>query len=71
MFGNEGDRKEAAADRDAIRMEQNVRTVWVTNSNGSQIPVRLTKSGPGYVGPRGELYSKMPTENQLRPVYGF
>lgn len=71
MLGNEGDKKKAAADRDAIRQEINIVTVNVTNSNGSIIQVRLQKQGVGYVGPRGEYYPKMPTEEQLRPVYGF
>ena len=71
MLGNEGDKKKAAADRDDIRLEMNIVTVNVTNSNDSIIQVRLTKQGVGYVGPRGEYYDKLPTEDQLRPVYGF
>jgi len=46
-------------------------TVWVTNSNGSQTSVRLTREGAWYVGPRGEYYSQMPTNEQLRVAYGF
>jgi len=46
-------------------------TVWIRNSNGSQSPVKLTHSGPGYVGPRGEYYPTMPDNEQLRTVYGF
>ena len=46
-------------------------TVWITNSNGSQTSVRLTREGAWYVGPRGEYYSQMPTNEQLRVVYGF
>ena len=71
MLGNEGDKKTAASDRERIREEMNTVTVWVTNSNGSKIPVKLTKSGPNYIGPRGETYSSLPTQDQLRPVYGF
>ena len=71
MLGNEGDKKKAAANRDAIRDEMNYETVWITNSNGSKVPVKLRKSGPNYIGPRGETYATMPTEDQLRPVYGF
>jgi len=71
MLGNEGDKKKAATDREAIRDEMNVVTVNVTNSNGSIIQVRLKKQGVGYVGPRGEYYPKLPTEEQLKPVYGF
>ena len=71
VAGNESDKKKAQAERDAIRAEQNVVTVWVTCSNDSKIPVRLVKDGPGYVGERGEHYTSLPTEDQLRPVYGF
>ena len=75
MLGNEGDKKKERARTDAeiaaLRAEQNTVTVWVTNSNDSKIQVKLTKQGVGYVGPRGEYYDKLPTEDQLRPVYGF
>ncbi len=46
-------------------------TIWVTNSNGSRIAVELTRDGAWYVGPRGESYSGIPTNEQLRVVYGF
>ena len=46
-------------------------TVWITNSNGSRTSVKLTREGPWYVGPRGEYYAEMPTNGQLRVVYGF
>ena len=46
-------------------------TVWVTNSNGSTISVKLTRDGSWYVGPRGEWYTSIPTNEQLRVVYGF
>jgi len=71
MLGNESDKKNAIAERDAIRADQNSTIVWITNSNGSQVPVRLAKNGPAYIGPRGEIYSQLPTQDQLRPVYGF
>jgi len=71
MLGNESDKKNAIAERDAIRAEQNCTVVWITNSNGSQVPVRLAKNGPAYIGPRGEIYNQLPTQDQLRPVYGF
>jgi hypothetical protein len=45
--------------------------VWITNSNGSKTSVKLRKSGPGYLGPRDEWYPSIPTNNQLRVVYGF
>jgi uncharacterized protein YcfJ len=71
MLGNEQDKKKAADDRESIRQEMNTVMVKVTNSNGSIIQVPLRKQGVGYVGPRGEYYENLPTEDQLRPVYGF
>ncbi len=75
MLGNEGDKKKERARTDAeiaaLRAEQNTVTVWVTNSNGSKISVKLSKSGPNYVGPKNEIYDHLPTEEELRPVYGF
>jgi uncharacterized protein YcfJ len=71
MIGNEQDKKKAAGERDKLREEMNTVMVKVTNSNGSIIQVPLKKQGIGYVGPRGEYYDKLPTEDQLRPVYGF
>ena len=72
LLGSEGDRKkEQKAEVDSLRSEQNTVTVWITNSNGSQVPVRLTRSGPNFIGPRGEIYSSMPTEEQLKKLYGM
>jgi hypothetical protein len=45
--------------------------VWVTNSNGSRTSVKLIQRGHRYIGPRGEYYDAMPTNEQLRVVYGF
>ena len=64
IFGNEQDKKKTAQQINAV-------TVNVTNSNGSVIPVRLARQGTGYLGPRGEYYNELPTQEQLRPVYGF
>ncbi len=71
MLGNEGDKKNAQADRDYLRQEMNTVLVKVTNSNGSIVQVPLRRQGVGYVGTAGEYYSTLPTEDQLRPVYGF
>jgi hypothetical protein len=46
-------------------------TVWITNSNGSRTSIKLTKQDPWYIGPRGEYYTSMPTNEQLRVAYGF
>ena len=72
MIGAEGDKKKTKAEIDALRQEMNIITVNVTNSNGSITPVRLAKQGVGYVGPRGEYYNSLPTEEQLKQAgYGF
>ena len=54
-----------------VVVEPTVITVWVTNSNGSRITVKLTRDGSWYVGPRGEWYTSLPTNEQLRVAYGF
>jgi hypothetical protein len=54
-----------------VAVEEGTVTVWITNSNGSRTSVQLTRSGPWYIGPRGEYYTTMPTNEQLRVVYGF
>jgi len=71
MIGNEQDKKKTKAEMDNLRAEMNTITVNITNSNGSVSPVRLTKQGVGYVGPRGEYYDHIPTSEELRPIYGF
>lgn len=47
------------------------KTFWLLNRNGSKTKVVL-RAGEGgtWVGPRGEVYDTLPTEEQLRPVYG-
>lgn len=54
-----------------VQVQPTTLTLWVTNSNGSRISVQLVKDGPWYVGPRGECYTSIPTNEQLRVVYGF
>jgi len=71
LLGNESDKENARAERCGLRREMNTVLVKVTNSNGSIIRVPLRKQGVGYVGTRGEYYATLPTEDQLRPVYGF
>ncbi len=71
MLGNEGDRKKAQAERAYLCEQTDYITVNITNSNGSISQVRLRKHGVGYVGTRGEYYNHLPTEDELRPIYGF
>ncbi|MEM8954648.1 MAG: hypothetical protein AAGD22_10895 [Verrucomicrobiota bacterium] len=49
----------------------NTYVVNVRNRNGSVTPVTLNRVANGWQGPRGEIYSGMPTEDQLRGAYGF
>jgi uncharacterized protein YcfJ len=71
ILGNEGDKKKSQAERAYLRQQTDYVAVNITNSNGSVSQVRLKKQGVGYVGTRGEYYNHLPTEDQLRPVYGF
>ncbi len=78
ILGNEGDKAKTESELAALRAQQQAQqaqqqsvTVWITNSNGSKTPVVLKISGPNYIGPKGEVYPSMPTEEQLRPLYGF
>jgi len=71
MLGNESDRKTAQVERAYLREQTDYVTINITNSNSSVSQVRLRKQGVGYVGTRGEYYNHLPTEDELRPVYGF
>lgn len=70
-LGNEGDKKKTRAEINQLRAERQVETIWITNSNGSQTPIRLRRDGPGYVGPRGEYYSRRPSEQDMAKIYGM
>ncbi|MFC1793228.1 hypothetical protein ACFL3Q_06535 [Planctomycetota bacterium] len=45
--------------------------VEIRNSNGSVTPVELRKEDSTYIGPKGERYEQLPTEEQLKPIYGL
>jgi len=53
--------------------QTNIQTtvIWIANDNGSQTPVELRQQGTGFVGPSNEYYSTMPTQEQLKAVYGL
>lgn len=56
----------------ALESQNTTETVMVQNSNGSYTPVMLNKVGYGqYRGPRGEIYTARPSEDQLKTAYGF
>ena len=72
IIGNESDKKKTRQEIESVRAEQNTVTMWITNSNGSKTPVELTRTTAGtYIGPRGETYNTLPTEDQLKGAYGF
>jgi len=75
LIGNERDKKKERERTDSqiqpLRNEANTVTVNITNSNGSISPITLQRQGTGYVGSRGEFYPSLPTEAQLKTVYGF
>ena len=71
MIGSERDKKKTKAEIEDLRQEMNTVTVNITNSNGSVSQVKLRKQGVGYVGPRGEDYDHLPTQEELKPIYGF
>ena len=71
IFGNEGDKRKTQNQIYAMNNDINSQIVNVTNTNGSIIQVKLQRQGVGWVGTRGECYPNLPTEDQLRPVYGF
>ncbi len=45
--------------------------VEIRNDNGSITPVKLRKKDGSYIGPKGERYEQLPTEEQLKPLYGL
>ena len=45
--------------------------VEIHNDNGSITPVRLRKKDGSYIGPKGERYEQLPTEEQLKGLYGL
>lgn len=76
MIGNEQDKKKerarTQAEIESLRQEMNNVTINVVNSNGSITPVTLRRQGAVYIGPRGETYTTLPTQEQLKQAgYGF
>ncbi len=51
--------------------EEHEVVIHVHNENGSLTRVVLKKKGGTYMGPNGEHYKRLPTEEQLKPVYGL
>jgi hypothetical protein len=45
--------------------------IEIHNSNGSVTSVKIRRKGSVYIGPNDERYDELPTEEQLKPVYGL
>lgn len=57
---------------EALERQSSTTFITINNSNGSMTQVPLVHSGNGtYRGPRGEIYVGLPSQEQLKPVYGF
>ena len=44
--------------------------IQIRNNNGSETSVVLKRRSGTYFGPEGEHYDRLPTEEQLKPIYG-
>ncbi len=64
------DRVNKDAEDDDYGEEEEEVVFQIRNDNGSETPVVFKKKGSAYVGPEGEHYNRLPTEEQLRPIYG-
>jgi len=71
IVGNEADKKQQKQEMQALQQQANSEIINIHNSNGSISQVKVTRSGTGWAGPRGEWYDHLPTEAELKPVYGF
>lgn len=77
LIGNQLGVQRERQDATTMQMQQmqqqmNTTVMWIQNSNGSRTPVSLQATAGGmWIGPRGEYYQGLPTEQQLKSVYGF
>lgn len=69
----QSDRHHREKERERERKESRSKQVIVEihNDNGSITPVTLRKKDGSYIGPKGERYENLPTEGQLKPLYGL
>lgn len=63
----------AQKERENKHNEKDVERIVINihNSNGSITPVELWRDGSAYIGPKDERYEELPTEEQLKPIYGL
>ncbi len=60
---NEDDDDEDDEDEDEV-------VIQIRNDDGSETEVVLKRKHGTYFGPQGEHYDRLPTEEQLKPIYG-
>jgi uncharacterized protein YcfJ len=69
QYGRQGELQRQV---NTVQQQQFMTTVWIENSNNSKTPVVLRQTEGGqYIGPRGEYYTTLPTQDQLKSVYGM
>lgn len=68
--GNARNRQQDAAIGQALE-DANTTIINVPTSTGGTVPVRLTRRGTVWVGPRGEEYTSLPSAHTLSRAYGF
>jgi hypothetical protein len=57
-------------DEDDDSHEEEEVVFQIRNDNGSETRVVFKKKGSTYIGPEGEHYNRLPTVEQLKPIYG-
>jgi len=65
------DRDQKEKERAYKKSRATTTIVEIHNDNGSITPVKLKKKDGSYIGPKGERYDQLPTEEQLKPLYGL
>ncbi len=51
------------------KVETNNTVIWISSGDGSKMPITLQKEGASYIGPAGEKYNSLPTEQDLKLLY--
>ena len=67
----QGDKQHREKERARKASRSRYEVVEIHNDNGSTTPVKLRKKDGSYIGPKGERYEQLPTEEQLKPLYGL
>ena len=53
-----------------VQRQDDIFTVNIPNRDGSYSPITIKRTGNGFIGPQGELYSEFPKVEQLKVMYG-